>query len=117
MTDRRYDIYERIFNFVVPVLQLTEKLPKTYTNQIIISQLIRSVTSMGANSEEADGTNSKKDFVHCLTIVRKETKETIYWLRLIEKINPKVPDQLNNLLIESAEILAIISSIIKKTIS
>jgi four helix bundle protein len=117
MPINRYDIYERIFNFVLLVLQLTENLPKTYTNQVIVSQLVRSVTSMGANSQEADGANSKKDFIHCLTIVRKEAKETFYWIRLIESLNPKNNQITQKLLNEDNEIVAIISSIIKKTLT
>lgn len=109
----RYDIYERIFNFIIQVLQFIDKLPKTYSNQVINNQLTRSVTSMGANSQEADGANSKKDFLHCLTITRKETKETIFWLRLIQKLNSQ-PEKIQNIIIEGKEINAIVSSIIKK---
>lgn len=78
--EQKYNIYERLFNFIVSVLKFLDKLPKTYSNQVIIGQITHSVTSMGANSEEADGTNSKKDFLHCFTTVRKEGKETVYWL-------------------------------------
>jgi four helix bundle protein len=74
--EEKYDIYERIFNFIVLVLKLVEKLPNTYSNQVIKGQINRSAPSMGANSEEADGTNSRKDFLHCFTIVRKESKES-----------------------------------------
>ncbi len=110
----KYDIYERIFNFIVLVLDLIDKLPKSYSNQVINNQLTRSVTSMGANSQEADGANSKKDFLHCLTITRKETKETIFWLRLIQKLNPQ-SKEFQTIINEGIEINAIISAIIKKT--
>jgi four helix bundle protein len=52
--ERKYDIYERIFNFILLVLKLIDKLPKTYSNQVISGQITRSVTSMGANSQEAE---------------------------------------------------------------
>ncbi len=111
----KYDIYERIFNFVLNVLKLINKIPRTYANQVIINQITRSATSMGANSQEADGVNSRKDFIHCFTIVRKENKETIYWLRLITALNPRIHEEAELLINEGSEILAIISTIIKKT--
>lgn len=115
--EQKYNIYARIFNFIVSVLKILDKLPKSYSNQVIVGQLTRSVTSMGANSEEADGTNSKKDFIHCFTTVRKEGKETVYWLKLIEKLNPKNSAETLAIVNEGSEIVAIISTIIKNTIN
>ena len=71
-----YDIHERIYKFIIRVVKLVNKLPKTPSNLVIIGQILRSATSMGANDQEADGSLTKKDFVHKYTIVRKETKET-----------------------------------------
>jgi four helix bundle protein len=113
----RHDIYERIFNFIVLALKFTDRLPKTYSNQVIIGQLTRSVTSMGANSQEADGTSTKKDFLHCFTIVRKEGKETVYWLRLIEKLNSRSSEEVLLIVKEGIEIVAIVSAIIKNTLN
>ncbi len=113
---KNYDIHERIFNFVVKVLNLLNKLPKTPSNLVIINQITRSVTSMGANDQEADGSLTRKDFVHGFTLVRKEGKETVFWLRLIERTNlAKFSDETLDLIGEGGEIIAIISTIIKKT--
>ncbi|MBI1982472.1 MAG: four helix bundle protein [Candidatus Levybacteria bacterium] len=73
-----HDIHERIYRFVIRVINLVKQLPKTPENIILINQITRSATSMGANDQEADGTDSKKDFVSKYTIVRKESKETNY---------------------------------------
>ena len=70
-----YDIHERIFNFTVRVITFLNKLPKTPINIVFINQITRSVTSVGANDQEADGALTRKDFVHGFTIVRKEGKE------------------------------------------
>lgn len=113
----KHDIYDRIFDFIVNVLDLVNKLPRTYSNQVICNQITRSATSMGANSQEADGVNSKKDFLHCLTITRKEGKETIYWLRLVEKLNTSQSNKSSLLQDEGKEIILIISSIIKNTLN
>ncbi len=111
-----YDIHERIFNFIVKVIKFLNKLSKTPTNLVFINQITRSVTSMGANDQEADGALTKKDFIHGFTLVRKEGKETIFWLRLIEKINPsRLNVEALDLVKEGGEIVAIVSTIIKNT--
>jgi four helix bundle protein len=110
-----YDIHERIYNFTLRVIKLVNSLHKTSSNAIIVPQILRCVTSMGANDQEADGTLTKKDFVHCYTIVRKENKETNYWLRLISDTNPTIKQKMGSIIQEGQEIVAIISSIINKS--
>ncbi len=112
MPNNKYDIYERIFKFVLNVIKLIRLVPKTEENLVIIKQILRSVTSIGANSQEADGVSTKKDFLHCMTIVRKESKETLFWLRLIVELNQKVAVEGNRLIQECGEIVAIVSKII-----
>ncbi len=112
MTNHKYDIYERIFKFVVSVLKIIKLIPKTEENKIILQQIIRSSTSIGANSEEADGSSTSKDFIHCFTIVRKEGKETGYWLKLISELNPLLKDKISPLISKCNEIIAIVSKII-----
>ncbi len=112
---KKYDIHERIYKFVVEVIKLVNALQKTESNLVITRQLLRSVTSMGANDQEADGTLTRKDFLHTYTIVRKEGKETNFWLSLIADTNPLLKIQAEKLLAEGKEIVAILSSIINKT--
>jgi four helix bundle protein len=111
----KYDIHERIYNFIIRVIILVNSLPKTPSNSVIIPQILRSVTSIGANDQEADGTLTKKDFIHCYTIVRKENKETNFWLTLIADTNPPIKNKMQPIIQEGQEIVAIISSIINKT--
>lgn len=111
----KYDIHKRIFDFVVRVLNLTKALPKTQQNLVLIGQITRSVTSTGANDREADGTNTRKDFYHCFTIVKKETKETNYWLSIISETNAGFKHRMESLIQEGKEIEAIVSSIILKS--
>lgn len=114
MSDKSYDIHERIFNFVISAVNFLNKVPKTSTNLIFIGQCTRSVTSMGANDQEADGALTKKDFIHKFTDVRKEGKETIFWLRVIIRTNDNsyLPEG-ERLISEGNEIVAIVSTIIK----
>lgn len=109
------DIHQRIYNFVIRVLDLVKALPKTPENLIITPQIIASVTSMGANDQEADACESRRDFIAKYSIVKKENKETNYWLRLIYDRNPEFRKRMENLTKEGEEILRIVSSIIYKT--
>lgn len=110
-----HDIHERIYQFVLRVIKLTNAMPKTPQNLILINQVIRSASSMGANDQEADGTDSRKDFIAKYAIVRKEGKETAYWLRLIADTNPDLKERMKPLLQEAKEIVKIVSAIIIKT--
>ena len=96
-------------------LILLRKVPKTYENIVILNQLTRSITSVGANDQEADGVTTRNDFIHCYTIVRKELKETYYWLRLLSILNNVLTKQIDYVLTENDEIIRIISSIIYNT--
>jgi four helix bundle protein len=111
-----YDIHSRIYKFIIEVIKLVNNLPDTDSNKVIKNQILRSVTSMGANDQETDGTLTKKDFLHCYTIVRKEGKETIFWLSLISDTNSAtVKSKAAEFLTEGNEIVAILSAIINKT--
>ncbi len=70
---------------------------------------------MGANDKEADGAATKKEFVYRFGVVRKEGKETNFWLRLIGAINPAKKDKASILKKEGEEIVAIVSRIISNT--
>ena len=111
-------IQERTLEFGVRMLKFADKLPKTVGGAVITKQLIRSGTSIGANMEEADGAASKNDFINKVTIARKESRETHYWLQLIKKAelihNKDNVDELNRLIVESDEIKRVLSAIINK---
>lgn len=109
---KQYDIHERIFSFVASGLKLVRFLPKTTESMIVVNQYLRSLTSVGANDSEADGVTSKKDFIHAYTIVRKELKETRYWLRIIVELYPQLIPRVKELLDESDKLIKIVSSII-----
>ena len=109
------DIHERIYQFVIRVINLVKKLPRTPENIILINQITKSATSMGANDQEADGTDSRKDFIAKYAIVRKEGKETNYWLRIIADTNISFKPRMQDLMQEGKEIVKIVSTIIINT--
>lgn len=79
------DLSERFLNFSVTSIPLIDKVETTFVGRHISNQLFRSITSSGANYEEACAAQSKADFIHKMQIVLKELRETKYWLTLIEK--------------------------------
>ena len=115
--DGRFDLEHRTLIFSKELLSLTKQMAYSIQNEVIVRQLIRSGTSIGANYREANDALGKKDFLFRLRIARKEAKETTYWLQLLE-----VPQtffllqERSRLLQESVELTKILSSIINKSL-
>jgi len=84
MKGKEFDIQERTFGFAVRVVKMVSRLPRTVAGIELGKQVVRSATSIGANVEEADAAESKQDFIHKMSIAHKETRETRYWLRIIQ---------------------------------
>ena len=110
-----YDLEERTFKFTKEVVTFIKSIPKNLANNAIAKQLIRSSGSVGANYIEANESLSKKDFVMRAKICRKEAKESIYWLRLIEISGAKTENQREGLIDEATQLLKIFSAIIEKS--
>lgn len=87
MKDETKRLLERTFNFGVNYLLFLDNLPKKEKYRVSKYQLAKSSTSIGANYEEAQAGESKKDFTHKIGIVLKETRESNYWLRIIKTVS------------------------------
>ena len=77
--------------------------------------MLRSGTSVGANIEEAQAGQSRADFLSKMSIASKEARETLYWLKLLEKTELVSIDRLQDLKKEADEIVRILTSIVKST--
>jgi four helix bundle protein len=110
---RIFDLEERTGKFGEDIIDFAKTLPETIINKPLISQIIRSGTSLGANYMEANGAESKKDFTHKISICKKESKETMHWLRMIAKANPERKEDCGNLYQEVHEL----TKIFAKTLS
>ena len=112
----RYDLEERTFQFAKEVRLFIKSLDKTIANYEDAKQVVRSSGSIGANYIEGNESLSKKDFVYRLKISRKEAKESVYWLRLINETNNNSNKlKAENLIQEATELKKILSAIIKKS--
>lgn len=107
------DLSDRLIDFSVRILRLTKSLEKTYADQHISKQLIRSGTSIGANYEEARGAESEADFKHKLSISLKEIRETLYWMKIIRHLKLYKSEKIDPIIQEAEEICSILVSSIK----
>jgi len=112
---------EKPYDIGVRIVRLVEQLPRTVAGYAVGRQIVRSGTSVGANVEEADAaehctelssTVSKRDFIHKMSIARKEAKETRFWLRIILETPLLDTPKVHALLQESDELIRILSTII-----
>ena len=110
---KKYDLEERTAKFGENIIEFARTLKKDSINLPLISQVVRSGTSMGANYMEADGAESGKDFKHKIALCKKEAKETRHWLRMIAKANPDKASECRKLWKEVHELALIFSSILR----
>ncbi len=111
-TRKKYDLEDRTGRFGEAIIQFAKTLPQNPVNNPLISQIVRSGTSIGANYMEADGAESKKDFQHKIALCKKESKETKHWLRMMATGNPDRRDECRKLFGEAQELTLIFSSIL-----
>ena len=109
MIEKRRDLGDRLLGYGARIIRLVESLPNTVVGRRVADQLLRSGTSVGANYEEAQGAESKDDFVHKLQIALKELRESNYWLRLLVKSGKISAAQMDDLLDESNQLRATLS--------
>lgn len=115
MLRKERDIYIRIDKFVLQSLFIIKKVPQDIINREILKQAIRSITSIGANAREGQASQTKKEFVRCFSIGKREAKESQYWLFLLFEINPDLRSELQKLIRECDELVAILSAIISSS--
>jgi four helix bundle protein len=82
---KKFDLEERLINFAVQIIRLAESLPKTKVGNHISGQIIRCGTSPASNYGEAQGAESRIDFIHKMKVCLKELRETRIWLIITER--------------------------------
>jgi len=111
MKDPKYDLEERLMEFSVRVIRVTESMQRSPAGIYVADQLLRSGTSPYGHHGEAEGAESRDDFVHKLKVCYKELREARRWLRLVQR-TPLVekPELLEVLLVEAEELVRIFSA-------
>lgn len=104
-------VKNKSFDFSLIIIELYKKLQEQ-REYVISKQLLRSATSIGANIAESEASESRADFVHKLSIASKEARETLYWLRLLER-SSLVEIESDIYIDKCDEIIRLLTSIIK----
>jgi four helix bundle protein len=115
METPKRDLPARTFEFARRIVMLCRTLEQTPgVNRTLANQLLRSGTSIGANVEEGQASQSRADFISKYSIACKEARETHYWLRLFVASEILPADQLKDIIDEANQLVAILISIVKK---
>ncbi|HEX5317144.1 MAG TPA: four helix bundle protein [Candidatus Kapabacteria bacterium] len=104
----KYDLEDRLLEFAVAAVELTDDLPNTRAGNHIAGQLLRCGTSPYGHRGEVESAESRKDFIHKLKICLKELRETRRWLRLVSRLKKMNRDpRLVPCLIKTEELIRI----------
>ncbi len=116
MTSRSpQDIQKRTFDYGVRIIKLVDRLPNTLAAREMGKQLLRAGTSVGANVQEADGAETKRDFIHKISVAYKEARESRYWLGLIKAAILISDSEVNDLWNEADELVRILYTILRRS--
>jgi four helix bundle protein len=103
------EMTERFLEFSAKIIEIGKKFNRTFEGRHVYGQLFRAGTSAGANYEESHSAQSTRDFIHKREVALKELRESLFWLRLIEKTKflPEKDPVLVFLLRENKELIKI----------
>jgi len=111
---KKWDLEERIAKFGENIIMFCKKVPNNPITVPLITQLVKAGTSVGANYCEADDAESKKDFRHKIGIVKKESRESKHFIRMLVAAVPELKDEAKPLWQEAKELNLIFNSIYQK---
>ena len=108
-------IRDKSYEFALRIMKMYRHMIKNNVEHEIAKQLLRSGTSIGANVEEGCSAQSRKDFIHKLSIAQKDAFETRYWLRLLRDSGEIKKEHGNSMIKDCDELISILTSILKTT--
>jgi len=112
---KKFDLKERTAEFGKNVVRFAKKILQNPVTTSIITQLVKSGTSVGANYCEADDAESRMDFKHKISICKKEARECKYWLEIIVAVVPELKSEAKVLAQEAKELNLIFNAIVRST--
>ena len=104
------DLKQRTKQFALDVIRYTRKLPHSEEFKIIKYQLIKAASSTAANYRASQRAKSKADFINKIGTVEEEADESLFWLECLKELATREHPELTRLLIESDELVAVITS-------
>jgi len=113
-TETKFDLEDRTTKFGIDAIHFLKDVPRNPITLPIITQLIRSSTSIGANYAETNNAYSRADFKHKISICRKEARESVYWLKIIKTFDDRNTGKEALLEKEAHELTLIFNAIVNK---
>ena len=116
MTNKEFseNLEKRTKLFSIEIIKLSAMVNSSPEGRVIRNQITKSATSIGANYREANRSRSKRDFYNKLKICESEASETVYWLEIIKELKWVDDAKIDELIKESSELLAILTSVSNK---
>nr|AIA11967.1 four helix bundle protein [uncultured bacterium] len=109
--DYKTTLIRRTYRYALEILKLIDVLgKKDFSSEVLLKQLLRSATSIGANIIEAQAASSRKDFVNFLNHALKSANESKFWLGLLRDSGKADKEKINILLQETTELAKILGS-------
>ncbi len=112
MKSKENVIQTKSYAFALKIVKMYMRMYKDSEVKDLLRQVLKSGTSIGANVEEAEGGQSKKDFIAKMSIAYKESRETNYWLRLFKDAEILEETEAESLKQESEELMRIMTAIL-----
>ncbi len=113
-TTSKWNLEDRLIDFAVLIIDISESLPNNRTGNHIAGQILRSGTSPALNYGEAMDAESNKDFIHKIKVVLKELRETFVALKIIKRANLyKNKERQETAMKENNELIAIFVTTVK----
>lgn len=85
MMEKKFDLEERLIEFAAQLIRFTESMISSKSGNHLANQLLRSGTSPALNYGEAQGGESRKDFIHKFKVILKELRETLIGIKIVER--------------------------------
>jgi four helix bundle protein len=111
--ETKFDLEDRLLEFTARLIRLVDALPVSRAGNHVAGQLLRCGTSPFANHGEVQAAESRKDFVHKLSVCLKELREVRRWLRLIARVELLTVQTVRLLLLEDEELIRIFAASIR----
>lgn len=110
-----YDLEERTAVFGESIIDFGKSIPKNAITDVLVGQVVRCGTSVGANYCEADDAGSKKEFRYRISVAKRESRETKFFIRMIVRAEPSLADAGRVLWQEAKELNLIFGAILRST--
>ena len=105
--ERKFDLDDRLIDFASNIIDVSESLPATIGGKHVAGQLVRSGTAPALHYGEAQGAETRRDFIHKIKIGLKELRETFNCIRIIKRKNWYQKELLVSLIDENNQLISI----------